>query len=386
MRQRFTLKWAEVMPELRTGGHPDMRTARFGSPKRASGFIPLDGNDGVGAGGRWRRGLGAIVLAAFCGAAFGGVVPGGADMFWISSVSPRTRDLPPAAPGRTADDSGLGQDETDSAYSPLKRFWFRLGDQVASARYVREARSFVVERLDAPGARAPVSVDDSRGVASVTLELQEKGFSNLYARRSFVQNGTFWLQLAKGEMIRGNFRDSSVPDEQARAIRDPIQPLEIVREHPEKELLFPRHVSGDTLKFTILAQGKPIEGIPVTMLTQQGWLKSVMSDANGQVSFTLIRDNFPAWYDLRRRIRETFVVVADRGWAENGAADGEKYAMVRHQATLSGRYSLSPRDYTSYAYGLGITIFVVTFSGLAIYLYRRRRIRPFREIRFDEGN
>jgi hypothetical protein len=185
-------------------------------------------------------------------------------------------------------------------------------------------------------------------------------------------------------MIRGNFRDSNVPDEQTRAIRDPLQPLEIVREHPEKELLFTRHVSGDTVKFTILAQGKPIEGVSVTLLTQQGWQKKLMSDKNGQVSFTMIRDYFPAWYDLRRRLRESFVVVADREWAENGVFKREQYAAVRHQATLSGRYSLSPRDYSSYAYGLGITIFVVTFSGLAIYLYRRRRVRPFREIRFDE--
>jgi hypothetical protein len=38
----------------------------------------------------------------------------------------------------------------------------------------------------------------------------------------------------------------------------------------------------------------------------------------------------------------------------------------------------------SYAYGLMIGLFALVFSGLAVYLYRRRRIRPYREVCFNE--
>jgi cbb3-type cytochrome oxidase subunit 3 len=52
---------------------------------------------------------------------------------------------------------------------------------------------------------------------------------------------------------------------------------------------------------------------------------------------------------------------------------------------LAGSYYPSPDDYRSYAWGLGISLLIVFFCGVAIYLYRRRRVKPFQEVRFDDA-
>jgi len=52
--------------------------------------------------------------------------------------------------------------------------------------------------------------------------------------------------------------------------------------------------------------------------------------------------------------------------------------------TLPGKYRPSPYDYRSYAWGLGIALFVIVFGGLAVYLYRRRRLKPYQEERIDD--
>jgi hypothetical protein len=33
---------------------------------------------------------------------------------------------------------------------------------------------------------------------------------------------------------------------------------------------------------------------------------------------------------------------------------------------------------------LGIALFVVVFGGVSIYLYRRRRLKPYKEVRVDD--
>jgi hypothetical protein len=179
--------------------------------------------------------------------------------------------------------------------------------------------------------------------------------------------------------------EHNIPPEQARAIVDPDQPLEIVREHLPKEDMYTRMVSGDTVRFKVYSRGLPLADVPVTMLTQQGWQRRTRTDANGQAEFTLIRDYFPHWSDFRRQKRESFVVVAELAAAETGAWQGRKYDTLKYQATLSGKYQPSPYDYKSYALGLGLAVFVLAFGGLAVYLYRRRRVKPFQEIRFGEG-
>lgn len=322
------------------------------------------------------RHLGACCLGILISAGFASAAPA---MFWISTLSPSYVSSI-AAQGMASPD-----DETDSAYSTIKRFWFREGERLGQAAYLPSSAFMTLERLDASsGQRLPVHSAGDGAVAQVMLELPEMGVGNLYATRTLVRGQTRWVQLAKAEIVRRNSRERKIDPKWLTSFHDPKLPLEIVRERPDKGRLYSRLRSGDTVDFTIYSYGKPLAGVPVIMLTEQGWQKKVFSNAQGKASFTLIRDYFPAWHNFLRRMRETFVVVADHETHEPGIANEERQTATHYQATLSGRYALSPHDYSSYAYGLGIVIFVTTFSGLAVYLYRRRRVKPFQEIRFDE--
>jgi len=306
------------------------------------------------------------------------------DILWLSDVAPKRAK---AAAGHSHDnmDSVLSGDEGDTLHSGTKHLWLRQGDDLASAVYLDDAALPAdIVLLDATGQRARVSQKPMAGLAHAKFEFQEMGFYNAYLARERVDGDTLRVQLAKAELLKGSCCQKDVDPAKTRAISDPALPLELVREHKPDEKLFTRMVSGDTVSFVVNRLGQPAAGVPVTMYTQKGWQKKTVSDENGRVAFTLIRDYFPAWNDFRRRTKESFLVVAETEAAESGARQGRKYARVAYQATLSGKYAPTPYDYKSYAWGLGIAVFVLAFGGLGVYLYRRRRVKPFREVRFDE--
>jgi hypothetical protein len=70
--------------------------------------------------------------------------------------------------------------------------------------------------------------------------------------------------------------------------------------------------------------------------------------------------------------------------AEAGELDGQAYQRTVYRSSYAGNYYPSPRDYESYAYGISFALFALLATGIAIYLYRRRRQRLYREVRFDE--
>ena len=318
------------------------------------------------------------------------------DILWLSDVAPKRAKKAAEAGHANHDKTGkhqdnmdavIGGEEGDNLHSGTKRLWLRQGDDPAKAGYVSAtALSSEFNLIDAKGNRSQAAQTPMAGLAHASFEFEEMGFYNAHVARESVQDGVLRVQLAKAELLKGSccVKAGDVDPIQTKAISDPTLPLEIVREHKPDEKLNTRMVSGDKVSFTVNRLGKPMPGVPVTMLTQQGWQRKAVSDENGRVEFTLIRDYFPAWNDFKRRTKESFVVVAEAEAAESGTRQGQPYAKVAYQATLSGKYAPSPYDYKSYAWGLGIAVFVFAFGGLGVYLYRRRRVKPFREVRFDE--
>lgn len=319
-----------------------------------------------------------------------------ADILWLSDVAPKraraSAKADHAGHGKTGKhqdsmDAVIGGDEGGNLHDGVKHLWLRQGDDPAKAGYVDAAAlSSEFSLIDARGNRSRIALTPMGGLVHAKAEFEELGFRNAYVSRESVRDGVLRVQLAKAELLKGSccVKAGDVDPAQKKAISDPSLPLEIVREHKPDEKLFTRMVSGDRIGFTVHRLGKPVPGVPVIMLTQQGWQRKAVSDENGRVEFTLIRDYFPAWNDFKRRTKETFVVVAETEVAESGTRQGQEYTKVAYQATLSGKYLPSPHDYKSYAWGLGIAVFVFAFGGLGVYLYRRRRVKPFQEVRFDE--
>jgi hypothetical protein len=161
--------------------------------------------------------------------------------------------------------------------------------------------------------------------------------------------------------------------------------MEIVRERKPDEKLFFQLKSGEDQAFIVLKKGLPLQGARVRLVSHQGWSKEAVSDEQGRVSFQIIRDYFPPWDDFQKRFKATYLLIAEANAVETGKYLDKPYTSVRYQASLSGNYYPSPDDYRSYAWGLGVGLLILLFCGVAVYLYRRRRVKPYQEERFHEG-
>ncbi len=158
-------------------------------------------------------------------------------------------------------------------------------------------------------------------------------------------------------------------------------PLEIVPEGLWDGNFHSRVMSGDRLVFKVLYRGRPVQGAMVRLRTAKGWTKEVVTDSRGAARFQLIRDYYPGrWTEFKSRHRGRFIVTAEYEVEDKGRYSGKVYERIRLISTLPWRYYPSRREYTSYASGLFVGVLFLTVSGAAVYAYRERRKRPYREV------
>lgn len=319
-----------------------------------------------------------------------GMRGGGDGVLWLSDQAPR-RDgggRPGGARGGMAgmggmasmDDSGMGG---MPGRVPNKRLWLRSGSNPQTAGSVPASEPVLL--LDAQQQASAIDVEAHGGPYNVTFPMPEPGVYNAYFVRRAVDQETLAVTVAKAEVMRSAGHGKVEGEAQMMLPRtDSRVPVEIVRERKDKEGLFTRINYGDTIRFQVLRDGKPVQNARVSFTSGQGWSNSAQSDEDGRASFVVIRDYFPEWREFDRRHRETFVVSASFPVEQTGEWQGTPYRNVRYTTTLAGAYYPAIEDYESYAWGLGIAVVVLLFSGTAIYLYRRRRVRPYREVSFDE--
>jgi hypothetical protein len=271
-------------------------------------------------------------------------------------------------------------------HQPVKQVWLRRGDNIKSAQYLTSSGGN--ERLtmiDLGGTKSELGALSENGRLSVKTDLPAVGFYDVYYEQRSIRDGQLQVQLPKAELLWASCVAKDVDEEAvARPIINAGSPLELVREHKPDEGCMARLVSGDVVNFLVLSFGQPVAGIPVTMITQEGWRNTVVSDATGHAAFTMIRAYFPKWLEFKKYHTDTFLTVAEMDKDETGIHDGVRYTNAHYVASLPGKYRPSPYDYRSYAWGLGIALFVIVFGGASIYLYRRRRLKPYQEVRIDD--
>ncbi|MDH3328206.1 MAG: hypothetical protein OEM01_03145 [Desulfobulbaceae bacterium] len=143
--------------------------------------------------------------------------------------------------------------------------------------------------------------------------------------------------------------------------------------------------SGDKLIVTVLSYGKPVPGARVSLSTEKGWSKQIVTDENGRATLQLIRDYYPSsWTEFHRSYRGKFLVTAQYDVDQNGSYQDKPYKRISYITTLPWKYSPSRQDYSSYTYGLLIGTLSLTVSGIGVYAYRERRRKPYKRISFDE--
>jgi hypothetical protein len=266
-----------------------------------------------------------------------------------------------------------------------KRIWVRSGDTPADAVYVTPEGELSAQLIspDKNPAKLKQPVKDQH--AQLVFNMPDEGFYNAYLTQRLVENNKLEITTAKAEVLKHSCREGH---DHVKDLMPPNHlpsiPLEIVRERLPNENFHDRVAYGDVISFLVLSSGVPVSGAEVTLHTRSGWSNTSTSDEQGRVKFTIIRDYFPRWELFESRHRQEFLVVATLQRDETGSYQGEAYSSATYVATLPGHYFPSSRDYQSYGYGLSFGLFGLTFSGLSIYLYRRRRIRPYKEVRFDD--
>ena len=104
---------------------------------------------------------------------------------------------------------------------------------------------------------------------------------------------------------------------------------------------------------------------------------------NGIAIFRLLKDYFPEWDKFDRRHKNKFLLTATYTDDVKGEYLYDEYTKVKHTATYESIYYPGNSEYKSYAYGLLAATTTALVSGFVIYWYRKRREKPFKEVKFD---
>lgn len=307
-------------------------------------------------------------------------------LLWLTDAPMQRDGKGGGRPGAGGRPTGTGMAEGGKDGMPTKRVWLRAGGSPKTARPATAEESALVQGPD--GKTSEIAAEPHGGPYNVKFPTPAQGSYNIYFSRRALSQDTLNVSLAKAEVMSASMGHGTSKDAAARLVvprTESRMPAEIVRERKDKETPFTRLNYGDEIAFQILRGGKPVQNARVTFTSGQGWSNSVQSDEDGRAVFTLIRDYYPDdWNLFDKRHRETYLVAASFSTPEAGEYQGGKYASTRYTATLSGAYYPGMADYESYSSGLMVGMAGLLFTGSSVWLYRRRRVKPYKEVRFDE--
>lgn len=306
--------------------------------------------------------------------------PGG----WSGHGAARTEGRGNGVAGQMQGMGGMAMGENGAGGMPNKRVWLLQGSNPQAARPATGGETALLLAPDGKATELPV--EPHGGPYNVTFPTPEQGYYNVYFLRREVDQDVLGVTAAKVETARSAMGHGGDVDASLIAPRvDGRVPVEIVRERKAKEALFTRVNYGDGIVFQVLKGGKPVQNARVTFTSGHGWSNSVQSDEDGRAEFTVIRDYYPEdWSLFDKRHRETYLVNAVFTTPESGEYQGGKFTSTRYAATLSGAYYPGVADYESYSDGLMVGVAGLLSSGAGIWWFRRRRVRPYREVRFDD--
>jgi len=239
--------------------------------------------------------------------------------------------------------------------------------------------------LDANLETTKLAPSKEDGCKSVSYKMPDNGYYNLFYLDKTVQDNTLYIKTAKFENMRFNHSNDAIYDEEkmsAHSIKE--VPFDILRLREDGETFYHRLYSGDKIRLKVLLNSEPIEGVTLTLSTMTGWSKTLKSDKDGLVVFTLIKDYFPEWNKFDRRHKSKFVLFANYKEDANSIYEDKGYKSINYETTYSSLYYPEVSGYTSYAYGLAAATLAAILSGFIIYFFRRGRKKPFKEVRFDE--
>ncbi len=134
-----------------------------------------------------------------------------------------------------------------------------------------------------------------------------------------------------------------------------------------------RTYAGTKLRVQAFFQGRPLADKPLTLITEQNWRQTKMTDAQGKVSFILIKESFPD--EIDRRKAADYLLTMTHNVTAMGELDGVHFHSEKHIATLPLKVYPPPPDWQSksMAYLIASGTFMVAAGSIAIRRKRGRR-------------
>jgi len=301
------------------------------------------------------------------------------DIKWFSDRSPERGHG--GEGGMRMGGMGMNREQDENHY---QRLWLVGGKRLKRPACVKSAGgSFIV--LDPQSELKKLDTWKRSKCAAIKFPRRELGYYNAYYLENSVQDGELKSLVAKAEIRRFEHDASMAYDPIKLGPKSaPGVPFDVLRLREPDESFFSRPHSGDTLRFQFLLHNQPVQGARVTLLTEGGWRKTFITDDQGIARIQLIRDYFPEWDNFDRRHRERFLVIARYQEKARGQLGGDAYEKASYTLTFPGCFSPNPSDYRSYAFALILGALAFLVGGVVIYLFRRRRVTPFKETEFDE--
>ncbi|MDO9141024.1 MAG: hypothetical protein Q7U38_11945 [Methylobacter sp.] len=295
----------------------------------------------------------------------------------------------------------------DNVY--VKQLWLRKGDSLSKSAYAAPVTDdFRV--MDTQAKLSEPAVEHGEKSHSIRFKMPDEGFYNAYYTERSVVDNVLNVTTAKAEVLKHSCRLGHNYD---RKLVNPNQwvdaPLEIVRLRLPDEDFHTNIHSGAELKFKVLHKGKPAAGAEVKLETQKGWVNTKTADKEGMVTFQVIQDSFPVEADKEKaadkpakpgdehadhgqgkksghemRQKDNFLVHAEYTADESGQLNGAPYRQAQYSVTMTGSYMPNVQVDQSRSQALMYAGAGFLTLGGGAYAYRRRRIKPFKEVGFDE--
>lgn len=301
-----------------------------------------------------------------------------------------------------------------------KQLWLKSGETQLIGHYekfsVDQVRVFDINQQ-------PVNANlvQNEKSDSIRFEMPEEGFYNAFYTLKSVREDGLNIEIAKFESLKHSCKLGHNYD------RKWVQPnvwieseLDVIRLRLPHEDFHTRLRSGNNLKFKVLHLNQPVAGALVNLETQKGWSHSLITNQEGVVDFQIIQDNFPVDEDDQKSEKpsaddkktsvavekdkesepqktsvskrgghgdhqqDNYLLTVHFSQPDAGVFQGVPYKQIKYTMTMGGRYE--PNIQVSQSKSLALIYASAGFLtlGIGATVYRRRRIKPFKEAVFDE--
>jgi len=282
--------------------------------------------------------------------------------------------------------------DKDGLYSKI--LWLRKGADLNKSAYTSSLKGdfFLIDMQS--DMQQPIAKITDAESASIKFDMPDEGYYNAYYMQRYVEGGVQYIDVAKAEVLKHSCRvghDFDINKMQPK--QNKIIPLEILRLRFDDENYHTRFNSGTEILFKVLLNGEALAAADITITTEEGWVRHSQSDADGIVSFKVIQDRFKQDHKdgekeessrHQRPRSEQFLVSVQYKQSAVGEYNGKKYQSIVYSSTFPGAFTSPEAIYKSSAYALSFGSAGFLLLGVGTYMYRRRRIKPFKEVDLDE--